>query len=77
MEGTARADFRYIAKFRYDSENSTASNFRCNCENFAMIVKFSVLLLPVADSHFFNPGFKICNKLQKLIQEKLRKIAEK
>ena len=51
----------------------SSPNFRYLCENFAMAAKFFLLLLlPI----FSIQASKSVHKLQKLMQEKLRKITE-
>ena len=72
--GTIRTHFRYIANFRYVVKISLCSEIFVHSENFAIIAKFPMFLQIALDLHSAS---KFSLELQKLIQEKLRKIAEK
>ena len=52
-------------------------DFRYNCKNFAMVAKFSVLLLLAAACHFFNPGFKFGTQTAKINTRTIKKNSRK
>ena len=73
MRGTARTDFRYIAKFRYVAKIWIFATFAKISLWLRNFLSHPAFLLVAAACNFFNPGFKISLKLQKLIREKLQK----